>query len=196
MASQAPEVASVWRRREPKHHGVVGIVTTVNADAAWLFYPRTNQSKRVQLSTFHTYYEPGCRGCRDASRQTEVTPGEPGTIQDGQARGRAARPGGGARGRGRGLGLGGELMGGHLGQSRLRLSANQLRRIADGVEQLEETGIDVREFRVDGMVVSLDRTDDQREGTSFYVTGITPEVSTSPSGSSTLRRDLGGPLVG
>lgn len=190
MASQAPEVASVWRRREPKHHGVVGIVTTVNADAAWLFYPRTNQSKRVKLSTFHTYYEPGCRGCRDASRQTKVTFDEPGTIQDGQVRGRAARPGGDARGRGRGLDVGGELIGGHRGKSPLRLSPDQLRRIADGVDRLAQTGIDVREFRVDGLVVTLDRTDDQREGTRYHVTAIT-----SATAYDTVCRDLGGPLV-
>src|SRR5690606_40412743 len=105
------------------------------------------------------------RGCRDASRQTKVTFDEPGTIQDGQVRGRAARPGGDARGRGRGLEVGGELIGGYLGKSRLRLSPDQLRRIADDVDRRAQTGIAVREFRGDGLVGTLDRMDDQQGGT-------------------------------
>lgn len=86
--------------------------------------------------------------------------------------------------------MGGELTGGHLGKSPLRLSPDQLRRIADDVDRLAQTGIDVREFRVDGLVVTLDRTDDQREGTRYHVTAIT-----SATAYDTVCRDLEGSHV-
>lgn len=54
----------------------------------------------------------------------------------------------------------------------LLLSALTLRTIADKLDALVQLGVDVREFAVGDVTVYVTRRDDQREGSTYYVTHL------------------------
>lgn len=54
----------------------------------------------------------------------------------------------------------------------MRLTTTTLLAIANHVAALERSGVLAHEIVVHGHRVSLERTDDQRDGVTYYVTGI------------------------
>lgn len=55
----------------------------------------------------------------------------------------------------------------------VKLSVVELRVIADKLAALEETGIEVTEFKCGGVTVHVASYDDQRDGLKYYVTRVT-----------------------
>lgn len=53
------------------------------------------------------------------------------------------------------------------------LTAADLRVIADKLDALKNADVDVREFRMGGLLIRVTRKDDQRDGPTYYVTRLT-----------------------
>jgi hypothetical protein len=50
------------------------------------------------------------------------------------------------------------------------LTADDLRAVADKLDALKQANVDVREFKMGPLTIRVSRRDDQREGTTYYVT--------------------------
>lgn len=50
------------------------------------------------------------------------------------------------------------------------LTADELRAVADKLDALRQANVDVREFKMGLLTIRVSRRDDQREGTTYYVT--------------------------
>lgn len=72
----------------------------------------------------------------------------------------------------------------HAAQPALRLTAQDLTKIADVLGQVAQSGIEITEFYVGDFVVGVERVDSQRDGAYYVVTYIaqrtlpTPKTST------------------
>lgn len=64
----------------------------------------------------------------------------------------------------------------------MKLSVAALEDIVKSVRKLQEVGLDVTQLRVGEHMIWLQSTDDQREGRSYVIIGITDKVATKPDG--------------
>lgn len=60
----------------------------------------------------------------------------------------------------------------------MKLTSADLRKIAETVDKIQEIDLNVRQVQVAGHTVIIKRTDDQRNGTSYLVQGITDKEPT------------------